>query len=200
MYQSKIVSENNNKIQKVCIFKNDHLLSFGQIFELWSQDELFRNFTISILKNAPFESFCWEMPPVTLNSLNRDYEFVILDSPNLSQPANPTPFRDFFRDQKLNDGVVVFPNLGKDAMLIVPIPGKEINAYANIASFVSKAPKPQIHALWVAIGETMQKFLGQEKIWLNTAGGGVSWLHVRLDARPKYYRYHAYRENAFQVQ
>ncbi|MGI9175867.1 MAG: DUF6940 family protein [Rhodothermales bacterium] len=24
-------------------------------------------------------------------------------------------------------------------------------------------------------------------MWLSTAGGGVSWLHVRLDSRPKYY-------------
>jgi hypothetical protein len=29
--------------------------------------------------------------------------------------------------------------------------------------------------------------------WLSTAGAGVSWLHVRLDDRPKYYGYAPYR-------
>ena len=31
-------------------------------------------------------------------------------------------------------------------------------------------------------------------IWLNTAGGGVAWLHIRLDHRPKYYRYLPYKK------
>lgn len=36
--------------------------------------------------------------------------------------------------------------------------------------------------------------LGVRPVWLSTAGMGVSWLHVRLDARPKYYGFAAYRE------
>lgn len=32
--------------------------------------------------------------------------------------------------------------------------------------------------------------------WLSTAGMGVSWLHVRLDERPKYYRFQEYRSAA----
>ena len=30
-------------------------------------------------------------------------------------------------------------------------------------------------------------------VWVSTAGAGVSWLHVRLDDRPKYYGYQPYR-------
>ncbi len=30
-------------------------------------------------------------------------------------------------------------------------------------------------------------------VWLSTAGAGVSWLHVRLDDRPKYYGHGPYR-------
>ncbi len=29
--------------------------------------------------------------------------------------------------------------------------------------------------------------------WLNTEGGGVAWLHVRIDQRPKYYHYAPYK-------
>jgi hypothetical protein len=196
MFQSKIVSENKGDVQKVCIFDDEHRLSFGETLELWRGDKAFREFTIGVLKNAPYESFRWEMPPVTLSTLNRDFEFVIIDSPYLPQSGDPRPFGDFFKDQKQSDGVVVFPNLGKDAMMIVPTPGEDLNAYAHMASFTRQAPDRQIHALFTAIGETMHQFLGDENIWLNTAGGGVAWLHVRLDSFPKYYRYNSYRENA----
>jgi hypothetical protein len=35
--------------------------------------------------------------------------------------------------------------------------------------------------------------LGAKPVWLSTAGGGVSWLHVRLDDQPKYYGFEPYR-------
>ena len=42
----------------------------------------------------------------------------------------------------------------------------------------------------------MQRRLSAKPVWLSTAGAGVSWLHVRLDDRPKYYGYAPYREAA----
>jgi len=39
----------------------------------------------------------------------------------------------------------------------------------------------------------MTRRLSSRPVWLSTAGGGVSWLHVRLDDRPKYYHHAAYR-------
>ncbi len=35
--------------------------------------------------------------------------------------------------------------------------------------------------------------IGHTPLWLSTAGGGVAWLHVRLDSRPKYYGYSPYK-------
>jgi hypothetical protein len=32
-----------------------------------------------------------------------------------------------------------------------------------------------------------------EPVWLSTNGDGVSWLHVRIDERPKYYTHGPYR-------
>jgi hypothetical protein len=40
----------------------------------------------------------------------------------------------------------------------------------------------------------MEKRLGARPIWLNTAGAGVPWFHVRLDKRPKYYGVDPYRQ------
>ena len=36
--------------------------------------------------------------------------------------------------------------------------------------------------------------LGSQPLWLSTAGGGVDWLHMRLDKRPKYYRHLPWRD------
>jgi len=39
----------------------------------------------------------------------------------------------------------------------------------------------------------MQKQISDRPTWLSTAGLGVYWLHLRLDSRPKYYRYQPYK-------
>jgi hypothetical protein len=39
----------------------------------------------------------------------------------------------------------------------------------------------------------MSERVGSKVVWLSTAGAGVSWLHVRLDDRPKYYQFEPYR-------
>jgi hypothetical protein len=86
----------------------------------------------------------------------------------------------------------LFPNLGLDAILVVPYPIAAHSVYAHLATFLRKGPESQRHALWQAVGYTMAQRLSSAPIWLNTAGGGVAWLHVRLDSRPKYYVYSRY--------
>jgi hypothetical protein len=90
--------------------------------------------------------------------------------------------------------VVEFPNLGNDALMVVPCPLAPPSAYAHIGAFVRQAPEAQRHALWKLVGAAMERRLGGKPVWLSTAGAGVSWLHVRLDDRPKYYGYGPYRE------
>jgi NADH:ubiquinone oxidoreductase subunit len=46
----------------------------------------------------------------------------------------------------------------------------------------------------------MQNRVGEQPVWLSTAGMGVAWLHVRLDDRPKYYGYSPYRDRHWQTQ
>lgn len=89
--------------------------------------------------------------------------------------------------------MVAFPNLGKDAILVVPCPRGSPSAYGHLAAFVRQAPKDQTHALWALVGDAMVQRLGTKPVWLSTAGAGVSWLHVRLDDSPKYYGHAPYR-------
>ena len=78
--------------------------------------------------------------------------------------------------------------------MVVPRPIAEPSAYGHLAAFVRGAPEAQRHALWQMVGESMARRIGAKPVWLSTAGAGVSWLHVRLDDRPKYYGFGPYRQ------
>ena len=91
--------------------------------------------------------------------------------------------------------MLVFANLGGDAIMIVPRLKTIESAYGHLAAFVREAPEAQRHTLWQVVGEAMTKRVGYRPVWLSTAGGGVSWLHVRLDDRPKYYGFGPYRQS-----
>ena len=101
----------------------------------------------------------------------------------------------FFQGDEL---VVDFDNLGKNARLVVPTPKGDLADNKHLAKFI-RADKPkQQQLLFQKIGELMLQRIDREKtIWLNTAGNGVIWLHIRLDSRPKYYKTQAYRNPDF---
>lgn len=77
--------------------------------------------------------------------------------------------------------------------MVVPSPVADVAAYGHLAAFVRLARQDQRDALWRKVGEAMSKRVGARPVWLSTAGAGVSWLHVRLDDRPKYYGFEPYR-------
>jgi hypothetical protein len=109
----------------------------------------------------------------------------------LASRPDPEAFAAHF--PKGVDGIVTFPNLGADAILVVPCPLAKSSAYGHLAAFVRHAPDAQRHALWQAVAAAMAQRIGDRPVWLSTAGAGVSWLHVRLDDRPKYYGFEPYR-------
>jgi hypothetical protein len=168
--------------------------AFKDVADAWQADASFREWFNSLLAGVPFTAFRWETPAVTSSTLTRPFEFVVLDAPGLARRLEPDAFAQQFAGAKA--GVVAFPNLGGDAILVVPCPLAEPSVYGHLAAFVRLAPNEQRHALWQLVGETMARRIGAEPVWLSTAGAGVSWLHVRLDNRPKYYGFGPYRTNA----
>jgi hypothetical protein len=177
---------------RVAIKLDSAPVSFADILQRWQTDGDFRSFFIRLLADSPFSAFRWETPPITTATAQRTFEFVVLDSPELEMAPDPKAFAGHLR-QDAPHGVVEFPNLGKDAILIVPCPIGPHADYAHLGAYVRQAPEPQKHALWKLVGAAMERRLGARPVWLSTAGAGVSWLHVRLDDRPKYYGYVPYR-------
>lgn len=82
----------------------------------------------------------------------------------------------------------------KDATLVVPTPQSDLSNYTHLGRFIRNAPINQIDAFWKNTGITVSTELKEKKVWLNTEGTGVYWLHGRIDSRPKYYKYKPYRE------
>jgi hypothetical protein len=181
--------------QRVAVDLRARPAAFSEVVRSWESDADFRSWFNSILAAAPYSAFRWETPAVTSVSINRPFEFVLLDSPGLASRPDPNAFADHYAGGV--NGVTVFPNLGGDATLIVPCPVAEASAYGHLASFVRLAPEWQRHALWLAVGKALDRRLGDKPVWLSTAGAGVSWLHVRLDDRPKYYGFAPYRRSDY---
>lgn len=166
--------------------------TYADILAAWQDDIHFRSFFNGLLADCPYSAFRWETPAVTAATLTRPFEFVLLDSPTLARRPDPNAFASHFTDTET--GVVTFPNISGDALMVVPCPVAESAAYGHLAAFVRHAPEQQRHALWQAVGAAMTRRVGAKPVWLSTAGAGVSWLHVRLDNRPKYYGHPAYRQ------
>ncbi|NES74296.1 MULTISPECIES: DUF6940 family protein [Okeania] len=191
---------NDGRVHKYTVTQNGQPIPYSEVLNLWQYESNFRSFFISLLSKSPFSAYRWETPSITKDTSKRQFEFVLLNSPGLARNPDKRTFSDYFRTDNLNNGIVVFENLGKDAILVAPSPrdsepswgGTAFSAYSHLAAFIRGAPDGQKQALWRIVGQTVQQKISDHPLWVSTAGGGVAWLHVRLDSRPKYYGYKMY--------
>lgn len=192
MWRSHLEKLPANRGLKFFIELDAKAATFSDVLHGWQSDQTFRAMFNSLLAECPFSAIRWETPCVTKDSLSQPFEFVVLDSPYLARPPEPTVFAEYFQ-QSPEEDILVFPNLGGDAMMVVPRQKTSVSAYGHLAAFVREAPEAQWQKLWQTVATAMLKRVSAKPVWLSTAGGGVSWLHVRLDDWPKYYGYGPYR-------
>lgn len=166
--------------------------SIRQALQALAEDAAFRTVLDTQLATCPLASYRFETPGVTQTTADRPFEFVLVDSPGLIREPDPFAFVTHFA-LKPGEPVVCFDNVGRDARLIVPTPLVESANYPHLAAFTRGVPVEQRQALWRRVGEEMLQRLSDRPVWLNTAGMGVAWLHIRLDDRPKYYAHGPYR-------
>lgn len=193
MWQVREQAEAGGQALILSFYRYELCLSYRQVLDAWCNDPRFRELFMLQIRKAPFTALRWETPAVSSASLEREFACVLLASPTLDVPANCADFRDYLHQ---DTAVVDFPNLGGDAHLVAPCPLEAGANYSHLAAFHRTAPPQQQHALWQAVGKCVLQKLSAAPLWLNTAGGGVDWLHVRLDRRPKYYGYAPYRTGA----
>ena len=146
MYAS--MTETLRSGRKYRLFEDDAPLSFRRFFERLASDEAFADWFCCTLAQFGSAAFYWELPPLTEANLDRDTEFVLIEAPALARFApERAPFAEHF-EQAPGQDVIVFPNLGGDAILIVPCPQGPDEIYPHLAAFLRGAGKRQLRALW----------------------------------------------------
>lgn len=186
--------ERTDRLLKYQLLINQVPATYERVLHAWAEEPEFGRFFTQILRDCPFEALFWECVPVDDKSKNRIFEFVLLDSPALARiDANSIAFDAKFSESSHHQ-IAVFPNLGRNAILVAPKPIEaSIDHYAHLVHFLRKAGEEQIQNLWREVGLAMQSVINENPTWLSTSGLGVYWLHIRLDTRPKYYQHQAYR-------
>ena len=178
------------------IEENNKLLSFKEVFEHWKNTPAFIQFYVNALIAFPYEEFFWEHPAVKTAYLDRPYETILLKSSSFkNRKVDERSFKEKIETEAL---IAVFPNLGKNATLVVPTKHHSPAIYKHLGSFLRAASSLQVQAIFQQLGETLLAEITKGKlVWLNTAGLGVIWLHIRLDSRPKYYKVATYKKPDF---
>jgi hypothetical protein len=194
MWSKRVESKSAGRVMKIHLERESSPVSYSEVLRRWQTDAEFRTFFIALLAETPYEAFRWETPPITTANVTRSFEFVVLDSPGLARKPDQQAFAEHFDRRDPAETVVTFKNLGGDAILVVPCRCTAKSCYGHLATFLREAPEAQRHELWQRVGAAVEQRLGPKSLWISTAGAGVSWLHVRLDDRPKYYGYAAYRK------
>lgn len=147
-------------------------------------------------------SFFWETPAFSRSTLSLPFEFVTLPTPQLAQAwPDGSEFAAHFRG-RVRGTTATFTNLRGDATLVAPCPPPGLSAlhapsHEHLCAFVRDAPAAQRQAIWCAVGIAAREAAKSgDSTWLSTAGSSVPWLHIRLDARPKYYHHLVYTGRA----
>jgi len=98
-----------------------------------------------------------------------------------------TPFLEHIKKSK-NKYVTSFWNLSGNTRLVIPIPKKNKN-FCTLNEFCKNASKTQQQKFWKKVAIEIKKYKkNHEKVYLSTHGLGVSYLHIRIESTPKYYR------------
>ena len=180
---------------RIFLLQDSAPLPIHDFLKLLAQNAHFTDWYSNVLASCCFEAFFWELPALSLNSIHHDSEFVLLDAPTLEARAqNQQPFAEKFAASK--GDVSVFTSLGGDAELIAPCPAIDIACYSHLAIFVRQAAVLQRQHFWHATAAVALELMNDKPRWLSTSGLGVSWLHARVDERPKYFQHKPYREPA----
>ena len=166
--------------------------TWRQVIEAWRDPDFAIDFG-EMIATSPSSAVRWECPALTSADLDAPCEFVVLDDPALDRAADKAAFDAHFGPEP----TVTFANLGHDAILVVPSDLDQGANYAHLAAFLRTAPLEQRRALWWAVADAIESRLSEKPVFLSTAGGGVPWLHVRLDDRPKYYHHPPYQYGGY---
>lgn len=192
-YQIQSMPLDHRSVLQFRVLCDDRPASVRDVFDALTQHDSFHDELTQACIASDFTAARFETPAATNGTLDDPFEFVLVDSPGLDREPDASPFSQQFADSDPDQSVIVFPNLRGDSTMIVPRPIHADSPYTHLLEFLRNAPVEQTRALWTQAGLSMLEQINDQPLWLSTAGGGVPWLHLRIDPRPKYYSYEPYK-------
>ena len=213
-YRATTKSDDSSETTHLTDAATGRRLTIGEVARLW-RDDAFADWFQALLAQSAFDAYFWEVPPVNIVTfVETPYEHTLVQNRWGFRAADSSDFAQHLEGAcSRNERCAAFPNLGRDSMLVSPcdeggpppiqprahgtlyeranphVAAPE-SAYGHIAAFARNAPQAQAAAFWAKVGSTYESLVAQKgdrPVWLSTEGSGVPWLHVRMDARPKYY-------------
>merc|ERR1712151_649568 len=177
---------------------------------LKASDSTFRSALNNAIKDnamtkngTPFKGVDFECLPVTKNELSSSFkcglahkverEYKKVNFKNFKGPINKAAAKDGWNTTHGTRPLFIsFENLNKTGNLTIPLPveGPAIvpdgqldkEKYKHLLVFLRDAPPDVVDAVWQEVATKMQEMIDEEKkVYLNTEGMGVQWLHVRTD-------------------
>lgn len=158
-------------------------------FQSLSTEPALRRQLSATLTELDAEQIYWETPALATDTAHEPFEFAAIPT-GLSRRPDSSAFREQLAE---TDMVATFANLGRDSLLVAPTDLGGPTQANYLLSFLRTAADDQIDRLWEAVGLAALDRFGDRPVWVSTSGGGVPWLHVRVDSRPKYYTHDPYR-------
>jgi hypothetical protein len=160
-------------------------------------------FSQQILNDAGnnMEGFVWRTTPTSLKTCGIDlYAHEFVNAPFLvNRRLDAVTYKEYFDKAKRGGELAVaFKNTaplsdGLTSMLVSPTPSIPENSNFNmLASFLRDKSITDDYkvAFWKKVAQTAVGLMTTDPlkpIWVNTHGGTVHWLHVRIEQTPKYY-------------
>jgi Family of unknown function (DUF6940) len=151
-------------------------LTWGEILKKWN------NGIIDI--NWPNYNFQWKCLP--FKNLDDKFEYIFIKDDNLQYNKHDiSPFLKYINNNC--NSAISFWNLNKDSIMIIPnLPKRNAN-FSTMKTFINDATNDEIKNLFKETSSQIIKVIdNKNKIYLNTHGHGASYLHVRIDFKPKY--------------
>ena len=162
IYKNRI---NENKIRYRFMKPDNSNLTYAEFLNLLtSRDNDFLKMFRQELNRASSEviepniaSYLWECVPVSKATINKPFEFVVINSPELKRKKQDySSFQEHF-DRSGGSDVVSFNNPKRDAVLVSPVPivgyqydcdyrTNEVRNYKDMEGFNNDAPQCQFNS------------------------------------------------------
>ena len=165
----------------------DKIITFKKFLTL-IKDKKFVDILVKELLNNKFNSYYFESVPI--KKMNNIFYFVLVKAYFRNMNANFADYGEYFYRCSNRKPILVFPNLTKKVLLIVPCPLKteKYKNFLHIKQFFKYASKEMIYSFFKTLSIESKKFLEKKGIiYLKTHGHGVPYFHFRLQYTPQYY-------------